>query len=75
LQSCYKNCTKTEERQKHAEQTKEEEERASKKIHEKQVVTQRTRMEAGTDDVRSVISSLFPSDLGESSKPDKRSGL
>jgi len=45
---------------KHAEQTKEEES-TSEKIHEKSEVTQRTQMEAGTDNVKSVISSLFPS--------------
>jgi hypothetical protein len=56
--------------QKNAGQAKEEE-TTSEKIHKKQVVTQRTRMEAGTDDTGTVISSLFPSDLGESNKPDK----
>jgi hypothetical protein len=40
LQSCYKNDTKTEEKQKDAEQAKKEEERASKKVHEKQEIAQ-----------------------------------
>jgi hypothetical protein len=48
LQSCYKNNTKTEERLKHAEQTKKEES-TSKKVHEEQEVTQGTRKEAGID--------------------------
>jgi acetyl-CoA carboxylase carboxyltransferase component len=57
LQSCYNNDTKTEERQKNAKQTKEEE-TTSKKVHEKQEVTQRTRIEAGIEDASSAINAL-----------------
>jgi hypothetical protein len=73
LQLCYNNDTKTEERQKNAEQTKEEES-TSKKVHEEQEIAQRTQIKSGIDCAKvSDQSSLYSQMIqDERNKSDKR---